>query len=220
MKIVSAGYMRGFYYKPRVDKALLRQHAEGIIALSACLKGDVERRLVNDDYEGARREALELQDIFGEGNFFLEIQDQGLEDEAKVLPYMERLHDETGIPFVATNDVHYVKQDQAEAQDILLCIQTLSTVNDPGRMSFANDQFYLKSEKEMRALFKDHPDACDNTQVIADRCNVELDFETSHLPEFHAPDGKSNREYLRELCESGRSERYGDEKARHRERLE
>jgi DNA polymerase-3 subunit alpha len=220
MKVVSAGYTRGFYYKPRVDKYLLRKHSEGLIALSACLKGDVERRLVNDDYEGAKREALEFESIFGKGNFYLELQDQGIEDEAKVLPYMERLHDETGIPFVATNDVHYVKQDQAEAQDILLCIQTLSTVNDADRMSFANDQFYLKSEKEMRALFAAHPEAIDNTQRIADRCNVEFVFGESHLPEFTAPDGKTNTAYLRELCEKGLVERYGEESEQYRDRLE
>ncbi|MDR1496566.1 MAG: DNA polymerase III subunit alpha, partial [Clostridiales Family XIII bacterium] len=220
MKIVSAGYMRGFYYKPRVDKALLREYREGLIALSACLKGDVERRLVVDDYEGAKAEALEYESIFGKGNFFLELQDQGLEDEAKVLPYMERLHEETGIPFVATNDVHYVKQDQAEAQDILLCIQTLSTVNDADRMSFANDQFYLKSEKEMRAVFAAHPEAVDNTKEVADRCNVELDFDTSHLPDFTAPNGMTNAEYLRELCETGIVERYGDAGSKYRERLE
>jgi DNA polymerase-3 subunit alpha len=220
MKIVSAGYTRGFYYKPRVDKELLRKHSEGLIALSACLKGDIERMLVVGDYEGAKKEALALQDIFGEGNFFLELQDQGIEDEARVLPYMERIHEETGIPFAATNDVHYVRQDQATAQDILLCIQTLSTVDDADRMSFANDQFYLKSEKEMREVFANHPEACDNTQTVADRCNVELDFKTSHLPEFSAPDGKTNTVYLRELCEAGFAERYGEEKEQHRERLE
>jgi DNA polymerase-3 subunit alpha len=220
MKIVSAGYTEGFYYKPRVDKAFLRGHSEGLIALSACLAGDVQRRLLYNDYEGAKAEALTYLDIFGEGNFFLELQDQGLEEEAKILPGMERLHDETGIPFVATNDVHYVKREHAASHDVLLCIQTGKKRDDADRMRFPNDQFYLKSEKEMRKLFPDKPDAIENTARIAERCRVEFDFETKHLPKFTAPDGKANREYLRELCDLGLRERYGDACEQYRERLE
>jgi DNA polymerase-3 subunit alpha len=220
MKIVSAGFMKGFYYKPRVDKAFLREHSEGLIALSACLAGDVQRRLLYDDYDGAKTEALTYRDIFGEGNFFLELQDQGLEEEAKILPSMERLHEETGIPFVATNDVHYVKCEHAAAHDVLLCIQTGKKRDDAERMSFTNAQVYLKSEQEMRQLFPDKPDAIENTARIAARCCVDFDFETQHLPEFTAPKGKSNSAYLRELCEQGLTERYGSSVAKYRERLD
>lgn len=208
MKIVSEGYRNGFYYRPRIDKEVLRQYSDGIIATSACLAGDVQQRLLNGDYAGAKREALEMQEIFGEGNYFLELQDQGLEEEARVLPDMKRLHEETGIPFIATNDVHYVRQEDAEAQDVLMCIQTQTTIDEDNRMRFANDQFYLKSEEEMRKLFSNTPDACDNTARIAERCDVTFTFGELHLPEFHAPDGMSNREYLRSLCEKGMTERY------------
>ncbi len=209
MKIVSAGYVEGYYYKPRVDKEVLSQYSEGIIALSGCLAGEVQHRFLNGDYEGGKKEALELLSIFGEGNFYLELQDQGLEEEMRILPLMKQLHDETGIPFVATNDVHYVNREDAEAHDILLCIQTATSIDDENRMRFPNDQFYLKSEDEMRKIFAAIPEACDNTVKIAEMCNVEIEFGNLHLPEFKAPDGKENREYLHELCESGMSERYG-----------
>ena len=209
MKIVSAGYTEGFYYKPRVDKDLLRKYSNGLIALSACLAGDIQSKLLNDDYAGAKAEALELLDIFGEGNFYLELQDQGLEEEYKILPYMKQLRQETGIPFVATNDVHYVKQEDAAAHDILLCIQTARTVDDQDRMRFPNDQFYLKSEEEMLQLFSDIPEAIENTRHIAEACNVDFKFGELHLPEFQAPEGKDNRAYLRELCMDGIKDRYG-----------
>ncbi|MDR0852287.1 MAG: DNA polymerase III subunit alpha [Clostridiales Family XIII bacterium] len=220
MKIVSAAYKKGFYYKPRADKELIRKHSEGLIALSACLAGDVQRHLLNDDYERAKKEALEFREIFGENNFFLELQDQGLEEEKKILPGLVRIHEETGIPFVATNDVHYVKKENAVAQDILLCIQTLSTRDDQNRMRFANDQFYLKSEKEMQKIFKDFPDAIENTHKIAARCDVSFTFGEYHLPDFHAPNGQDNASYLRNLCEEGLKERYGDDAEQHRERIE
>lgn len=219
MKIVSAGYTEGFYYKPRIDHELLRKYSEGIIALSACLAGDVQSKLLNGDYEGAKREALTLLDIFGENNFYLELQDQGLEEELQILPYMKRLHEETGIPFVATNDVHYVKREDAVAHDVLLCIQTAKTVDDENRMRFPNDQFYLKSELEMERIFADFPEAIENTKKIADRCNVEFEFGQIHLPEFHAPDGRTNEEYLRELCAEGMMDRYGELTADLEERL-
>lgn len=212
IKIVSEGFTRGFYYKPRVDKELLRRHSRGIIALSACLAGDVQRKLMNRDYQGAKEEALTLREIFGEDNFFLELQDQGLEEEASILPDMIRLHEETGIPFVATNDVHYVNQEDAKAHDVLLCIQTAATIDEEDRMRFPNDQFYLKSEEEMRKLFSNLPEACDNTARIAERCNVTFQFGHLHLPEFKAPDGKTNRQYLRELCATGLKQRYGNQK--------
>ena len=211
MKIVSEGYRNGFYYKPRVDKELLREYSEGIIALSACLAGNVQHNLLNGDYLSARKEALELREIFGDENFYLELQDQGLEEEARILPDMKRLHEETGIPFVATNDVHYVMQEDAQAQDVLMCIQTASTIDEDNRMRFPNDQFYLKSEEEMRRIFSNTPAAIDNPAKIADRCNVTFTFGELHLPEFRAPEGLSNREYLRQLCSRGLEERYPDE---------
>ena len=220
MKIVSEGYRHGFYYKPRIDKNVLRKYSGGLIALSACLAGDVQNRLLNGDYDGARREALEMLDIFGEGNYYLELQDQGLEEEARILPGMKRLHKETGIPFVATNDVHYVRQEDAEAQDVLMCIQTASTIDEENRMRFPNDQFYLKSEDEMRKIFANIPEAIDNTAKIADECNVTFTFGELHLPEFNAPDGLTNTKYLRKLCEQGLSERYPEASAEEKKELQ
>lgn len=220
MKIVSRGYTEGFYYKPRVDKELLREYSGDLIALSACLAGDVQRKLLDRDYEGAKKEALELLDIFGPGNFYLEIQDQGLEEEAMILPDIKRLHMETGIPVVATNDVHYVMKEDARAHEVLLCVQTATNVDDENRMRFPNDEFYLKSESEMRMIFSGMPEACDNTVKIADRCNVEFTFGEIHLPEFQPPEGLDNRSYLRKLCEEGLVQRYGDQAQYHRPRLE
>ena len=223
MKIVSEGYRHGFYYKPRIDKNVLRQYHEGLIALSACLAGEIPHRLLNGDYEGAKKEALEMLDIFGEGNFYLELQDQGLEEEARILPDMKRLHAETGIPFVATNDSHYVRQEDAVAQDILMCIQMGTTVDEENRMRFSNDQFYLKSEDEMRKIFASIPEACDNTEKIAQQCDVTFTFGELHLPDFQAPEGLTKPEYLRKLCEKGLAERYpeaeGEELADLQERL-
>ena len=220
MKIVSAGYTEGFYYKPRIDKDLLRQYSDGIIALSGCLAGDVQRKLMNNDYEGAKKEALELLEIFGTDNFYLEIQDQGLEEQLAILPNMKKLSSETGIPLVATNDVHYVNREDAEAHEVLLCIQTATHIYDENRMSFPNDQFYLKSEREMTNLFANIPEAVTNTQKIADMCNVEFTFGELHLPDFVAPDGMDNAAYLRELCEKGLLERYGEIDDALRERFE
>ncbi|MEL7658870.1 MAG: PHP domain-containing protein, partial [Bacillota bacterium] len=220
MKIVSAGYTDGFYYKPRIDHSVLRNCSEGLIALSACLAGDVQWKLMNRDYEGAKKEALALLDIFGEGNFYLELQDQGLEEQLQILPDMKRLHEETGIPFVATNDVHYVNREDAIAHDVLLCIQTAKTVDDENRMRFPNDQFYLKSELEMERIFADLPEAIANTKKIADQCDVDFQFGQIHLPEFHAPNGKQNEAYLRELCADGMNDRYGELTQELKERLE
>ena len=209
IKIVSLGFTKGFYYKPRIDKDLLRKHSGGIIALSACLAGDVQRKLSGRDYEGAKAEAMALLEIFGEGNFYLELQDQGLEEELAILDDMERLHLETGIPFVATNDVHYVRQEDAEAHDVLLCIQTAATVDDEKRMRFPNDQFYLKSENEMKKIFARFPEAIENTGVVAAACNLDFTFGQLHLPDFTAPSGKTNEDYLRELCAKGLVDRFG-----------
>lgn len=208
MKIVSLGFTKGYYYKPRIDKDVLREYSEGIIALSACLAGDVQRCLLNRDYDGAKEHALEFLDIFGEGNFYLELQDQGLEEEYAILDDMKRLREETGIPFVATNDVHYVRQEDSKAHDILLCVQTATNIDDEKRMRFPNDQFYLKSEQEMRMIFANIPEAVENTSKIAEMCNVEIEFGSYHLPEFIAPDGMDNQTYLRKLCHDGIIDRY------------
>jgi DNA polymerase-3 subunit alpha len=210
IKLVSEAYVNGFYYKPRVDKDLLREHSEGLIALSACLAGDVPRRLLESNYEGAKREALAFLDIFGEGNFYLELQDQGLDEERRILPDLLRLHEETGVPLVATNDVHYVRREDAEAQDVLLCLQTGKRVDDEDRMRFKSDQFYLKSGDEMSELFAALPEAIANTRVIADACDLEFKFGELHLPEFRAPDGGDNAAYLRTLCEDGLRLRYDE----------
>lgn len=224
MKIVSEGYRHGFYYKPRIDKEVLSEYSEGIIALSGCLAGEIQRRLLNGDYEGAKREALAMRDIFGAENFFLEIQDQGLEEEARILPDMKRLHEETGIPFVATNDVHYVRKEDAVAQDVLMCIQMACTIDEDNRMRFPNDEFYLKSEEEMRKLFSNMPEAVDKAYEIAQRCNVEFTFGELHLPDFKVPEGFTKKEYLRKLCEDGLASRYpdaeGEELAALHERLD
>lgn len=220
MKIVSEGYRHGFYYKPRIDKNVLKEHSEGIIALSACLAGEVQHRLLNGDYDGAKKEAMAMNRIFGEGNFYLELQDQGLEEEMRILPYMKQLHEETGIPFAATNDVHYVRQEDAVAQDVLMCIQMGTTVDEEDRMRFANDQFYLKSEDEMRKIFSGIPEACDNTVKIAEQCDVTLNFGELHLPDFKAPGGLSNKEYLRKLCSEGLEVRYRDVDPEEKKKLE
>ncbi len=213
IKIVSTGYIKGFYYKPRIDKDTLREYSEGIIALSGCLVGNIQNRLLMRDYEGAKKEASELLEIFGEGNFYLEIQDQGLPEEKAILPDMLKLSKELSIPVAATNDVHYVRREDAEAHDVLLCVQTGTTLNDENRMSFPNDEFYLKSEAEMREVFHYLPEAVDNTAEIAKKCNFDFRFGEYHLPEFKSPEGKSNFEYFKELCEKGLSERYGSNAA-------
>lgn len=221
IKIVSTGYIKGYYYKPRIDKDVLREHSEGVIALSACLAGTIQNKLLNGDYKGAKAEATELLDIFGNGNFFIEIQDQGLEEEARINPDLIQLSKELNVPMVATNDVHYIRKEDAEAHDVLLAIQTATSINDEKRLTFPNDEFYLKSEKEMRTVFAAIPEAIDNTQMVADACDVEFEFGQYHLPEFESPEGKTNKEYLRELCNEGLEQRYGESPESHlQERLD
>lgn len=210
-KLVSAAFTEGFYFKPRVDKELLREHSEGIICLSACLAGAIPRKILNGDYSGAKAEALELRDIFGKDNFYLEIQNHFLDDDKPATQGLVKLSDEIGAPLVATNDAHYIKRSDAKAHDVLLAIQTGSTVDDENRMRFANDEFYLKSESEMMELFPDHPEAIENSHKIAERCNVEFEFGEYHLPEFVPPEGMTNKDYLRNLCYDGLERRYGNE---------
>lgn len=223
-KLVSAAFTEGFYFKPRVDKELLREHSEGIICLSACLAGAIPRKILNGDYSGAKAEALELRDIFGKDNFFLEIQNHFLDDDKPATQGLVKLSDEIGAPLVATNDAHYIKRSDAKAHDVLLAIQTGSTVDDENRMRFANDEFYLKSESEMMELFPDHPEAIENSHKIAERCNVEFEFGEYHLPEFMPPEGMTNKDYLRDLCYDGLERRYGSEALQdgsiYRDRLE
>lgn len=223
-KLVSAAFTEGFYFKPRVDKELLREHSEGIICLSACLAGAIPRKILNGDYSGAKTEALELRDIFGKGNFYLEIQNHFLDDDKPATQGLVKLSEEIGAPLVATNDAHYIKRSDAKAHDVLLAIQTGSTVDDENRMRFANDEFYLKSESEMMELFPDHPEAIENSHKIAERCNVEFEFGEYHLPEFIPPEGMTNKDYLRKLCYDGLERRYGSEALQdgstYRDRLE
>lgn len=223
-KLVSAAFTEGFYFKPRVDKELLREHSEGIICLSACLAGAIPRKILNGDYSGAKAEALELRDIFGKDNFYLEIQNHFLDDDKPATQGLVKLSEEIGAPLVATNDAHYIKRSDAKAHDVLLAIQTGSTVDDENRMRFANDEFYLKSESEMMELFPDHPEAIENSHKIAERCNVEFEFGEYHLPEFIPPEGMTNKDYLRKLCYEGLERRYGSEALQdgsiYRDRLE
>ena len=211
MKIVSEGYVNGFYYKPRVDYSILRKYSEGIICLSACLGGEVQQNLLNGNYEKAKEAALNYDDIFGRGNFYLELQDHGLKEQEQVNEKLIEISDETGIPLVATNDVHYLKKEDHIVHDVLLCIQTGRTIDEENRMKFPSSEFYLKSYDEMVDIFGHRMDAIENTNKIAERCKVELDFDTLHLPEYKIPEGyKDNVEYLRDLVEKGLKEKYGE----------
>ena len=213
MKIVSRGFTEGFYYKPRVDKELLREFHEGIIATSACLAGEVQRYLARGMYEEAKRVALYYQDIFGKDNFFLELQDHGIAEQHYVNPQLLRMSDETGIELICTNDVHYTYADDADAHDILLCIQTGKKVTDENRMRYTGGQYYLKSPEEMAELFKYAPQALANTEKIAKRCNVEIEFGVTKLPRFAVPEGFTSWTYLNYLCYEGLKKRYPEQAA-------
>ncbi|HJD46241.1 MAG TPA: DNA polymerase III subunit alpha, partial [Candidatus Mediterraneibacter norfolkensis] len=211
MKIVSKGFVEGYYYRPRVDKELLREYHEGIIALSACLAGEVQRYIVKGLYDEAKKTALKYRDIFGEDNYFLELQDHGIPDQALVNQQLMKMSQETGIPLVATNDVHYTYAEDAKAHDILLCIQTGKKLADENRMRYEGGQYYVKSPEEMEALFPYALQALDNTQKIADRCSVEIEFGVTKLPKYDVPDGMTSWEYLQKLCWEGLEKRYGSE---------
>ena len=208
IKMVSAGFTEGFYSKPRIDKDLLEQHHEGLICLSACLAGEIPQAILAGDYERAKQAALYYRDLFGEGNYYIELQDHGLEEDQVVLPQLIRLARETGIPMVATNDAHYITKEDAKMQSILLCIQTGKTIADADRMEFQTDEFYLKSTDEMYDLFAMVPEACENTNKIAEQCNFEFTFGETKLPYFKAPDGMENQEYFEKLCWEGLERRY------------
>lgn len=209
-KLVSLSWTEGFYSKPRVDYELLEKYHEGLIALSACLAGEVARNLTAGDYDGAKTAALRYNGIFGRGNFYLELQDHGLREQKQINPSIVRIAKETGIPLVVTNDCHYIRPEDSKMHRVLLCIQTNHTIEDKDGMEFGSNQFYYKTEEEMRALFPKVPEAADNTVKIAERCNVEFEFGKTKLPRFDTPDGSDNVEYFRRKCYAGLYEKYGE----------
>ena len=219
-KLVSEAFTHGFYTKPRVDLELLEKYHEGLIATSACLAGGVAQYLMEEDYPAAKEYALKLADIFGPEHFYLEMQDHGIEEQIAVNQGVQRIARETGLPMVVTNDAHYLRKEDASMQDVLLCIQTGKTVDDTNRMKFQTEEFYLKSEAELRQLFPNNPDAFDNTAKIADMCNLEFTFHEYHLPAFPVPEGVTNEEYFRKLCQDGFKERYPHPTQEHIDRLE
>ena len=220
MKIVSKGYVDGFYYKPRVDMEVLKTYHKGIIALSACLAGEVPRFLARGLYEEAKEAVLKYQEIFGRGNYFLELQDHGIPMQRQVNQGIIRLSRELDIPLAATNDCHYINAEDLEAHDILLCIQTGKKVADENRMRYEGGQYYVKSEEEMRELFSYIPEAIDNTAKIAERCNVEIEFGVTKLPRYEVPEGCDSWGYLNHLCSEGLKERYPEDDGTAKERLE
>ena len=210
IQLVSEGWVNGFYTKPRIDKELLEKHHEGIIALSGCLAGEISQALLKNDYEEAKKVALWYNDIFGSGNFFLEIQNHGLEEQLRINPDLIRLSKETGIPLVATNDAHYVNKDDAKMQQVLICIQTNHTLGEDTGLEFGTQEFYLKSEEEMLEAFSMCPESVKNTARIADMCNVEFEFGNTKLPHFEVPDGYDHFEWFSLLCRKGLIKRYGE----------
>ena len=219
MKIVSKGFVEGFYYKPRVDMEVLNRYHEGIIALSACLAGEVQRYLARGMYEEACRSARHYEEIFGKGNFFLELQDHGISTQKMVNQGLMRMSRELSMDLVATNDIHYILAEDAAAHDILLCIQTGKKVSDENRMRYEGGQYYVKSEEEMRALFPYAQEAIDNTHKIAERCNVEIEFGVTKLPKYEVPEGYDSWSYLNKLCQDGMAKRYPNDDGTLQERL-
>jgi DNA polymerase-3 subunit alpha len=219
LKLASEAYLTGFYYRPRIDLELLRAHHQGLIALSGCMSGQVARLILSDDMEGAERIAMQYQDLFGKGNFYLEVQDHGLSEQKRMCAGMLALSRKTGIPLVATNDVHYLRRDDYEAHDVMLCINTGKLFEDPKRMRMGTDQMYFKSAAEMAGVFDGMDRAIENTVEIADRCNLKLDLSTLHLPKFTPPDGKTNEQYFEELCRRGLRERFNQPTQQYSDRL-
>ena len=218
--MVSEAFLHGFYGKPRIDLELLRQRHDGLIALSACLAGAIPQALMNESYASAKAYALQMADIMGEGNFYLELQNHGIPEQLAVNQGIGRLARETGLPLVVTNDAHYLRREDAKMQDVLLCIQTGKTVDDENRMRFSSDDFYLKSEEELRALFPGCEEAFDNTVKIAQQCNLDFVFHEYHLPAYPVPEGYTNEEFFRKLCYDGFRERYPEEPEEYKQRLE
>lgn len=210
IKLVSEGFVTGFYTKPRIDRELLEKYHEGLIALSACIAGEIPRALLSGDYEGAKKKALWYRSVMGENNFFLEIQDHGLPEQKRIIPMLAQLSRETGIPLVATNDVHYISKEDSEMQQVLICIQTNHTLGEDTGMEFQTQEFYLKSEQEMLSLFPDYADAVERTSEIAERCNVEFEFGKTKLPHFEVPGNQDHFEYLKNMAQEGMHLRYGE----------
>ena len=219
-RLVSEGWTRGFYYRPRVDLECLRKYAKGLIASSACLSGKLSRLLLDGHFETACAHALKMQEIFGKGNYFIEIMDHGLEDEQRVLPQLVRLSEETGIPLLATNDCHYLRREDADAQEVLMCIQTGKTLDDANRMRMETRELYVKSEEEMRSVFPAYEQAIERTQEVAHRCQVEFTFGETKLPRFPTENGETSEAMLRRLCEAGLAERYQPVTQEARDRME
>ena len=209
IKLVSKGWTEGFYGKPRIDRELLEEYHEGLICLSACLAGEIPQDILAGDYDRAKKTACYYRELFGENNFYIELQNHNLREQLIVLPQLIRLSRETGIPLVATNDCHYINKEDSELHSILLCIQTNHTINDPNKMEFGTNEFYVKSEDEMREIFAEVPEAVDNTQLIADRCNVSFEFGKTKLPHFDVPDNQNHFEYFKNQCYKGLYEKYG-----------
>lgn len=218
-RLVSEGFTSGFYYRPRVDFELLSAYHEGLIALSGCLAGEIPRLLTRGNYREACSTASKYRDLFGKDRFYLELQDHGIPEQKEVNAQIVRMGKELGIPFVATNDVHYTRKEDAGAHDVLLCIQTKKLVSDKDRMRYEGGQYYVKSPNEMQALFPELPEALENTGVIARRCQVEFQFNDYHLPKFTAPEGLSSWDYLNRLCTEGLKNRYPSSYETHKEQL-
>lgn len=208
IKLVSAAYTEGFYSKPRVDVELLEKYHNGLICLSACLAGEIPRKLTNGDYEAAKQTALKYRDIFGRDNYFIELQNHKFADQQRILPMLIKLSRETGIPMVCTNDAHYLRRSDANAQRVLMCISTGTTLDDPSRLEFPTNEFYVKSAEEMAELFPSQPESLENTVKIADRCNVSFEFGKTKLPYFHIDGVSDNEKFLRDMCMKGLYKRY------------
>ncbi len=220
IELVSRAYTEGFYYKPRVDKELLEKYSSDLICLSACLAGEIPKLLLSGDYEGAKNKALWYQNVFGKENYFIELQDHGIDEQKRIIPVLIKLADEIGAELVATNDLHYIEKTDAPYQDVLMCIQMAKRVDDTDRMKFATDEFYLKSGLQMQELFSYAPSAISNTRKIADMCNVEFDFDKTYLPRYDVPDNMSAFEYLKKLCNEGLQKRYNPVSEEAKQRLE
>ena len=220
MELVSQAFVRGFYYKPRIDYALLRQHHEGLIALTACLSGDLPKLLLDEQYQEAEKYVRDMAALFGPEHFYIEIMDHGIPEEKQVLPRLMDMSAKTGVPLVATNDCHYERREDADAQEVLMCIQTGKTLEDDARMRMTTQELYVKSESEMLSLFPGHADAVHRTEEIAMRCRVDFDFSTVHLPRYDVPAGETSDSMLRRLCEEGLAQRYAPDDQTARDRLE
>ena len=220
IKLVSLSFTEGYYYKPRIDHDILEKYHEGLICLSACLAGEIPQALLQRDYEAAKRTALWYLDVFGKDNYYLEIQDHGLDEQRIVKDGLKRLSADTGIPLAATNDVHYIEQQDSKIQQVLICIATNHILGEDTGLEFHSEQFYLKSENEMRELFSDVPESVINTAKIAERCNFEFEFGHTKLPFYETPGGMDHFEYFRQLCYKGLKEKYGEPTGKLTERLE